>query len=102
MLIVQKYGGTSLEDAGRIMAAAKRAAELARKSAAGYVLFFGTVQPNVYAIHMLWGDCCVKLHKYSEAAKAYSQALETAKQVFTQGSVQIAEAEQKLQNVNAV
>lgn len=31
MLIVQKYGGTSLEDAGRIMTAARRAAELARK-----------------------------------------------------------------------
>ena len=29
MLIVQKYGGTSLEDTGRIMAAARRAAELA-------------------------------------------------------------------------
>ena len=31
MLIVQKYGGTSLEDTGRIMAAARRTAELARK-----------------------------------------------------------------------
>jgi len=31
MLIVQKYGGTSLEDTGRIMAAARRAAELAHK-----------------------------------------------------------------------
>ena len=29
MLIVQKYGGTSLEDTGRILAAARRAAELA-------------------------------------------------------------------------
>lgn len=29
MLIVQKYGGTSLEDTGRIMAAARRASELA-------------------------------------------------------------------------
>lgn len=31
MLIVQKYGGTSLEDTARIMAAARRAAELARR-----------------------------------------------------------------------
>ena len=31
MLIVQKYGGTSLADTGRIMAAARRAAELARR-----------------------------------------------------------------------
>lgn len=31
MLIVQKYGGTSLENTGRIMAAARRAAELAHE-----------------------------------------------------------------------
>ena len=31
MLIVQKYGGTSLEDTGRILAAARRAAELTRR-----------------------------------------------------------------------
>ena len=31
MLLVQKYGGTSLADAGRIRAAARRASELSRQ-----------------------------------------------------------------------
>jgi len=75
------------------------ARELARKSAAGYVKFFGTVHPNVYAIHMLWGDCCAQLQEYGEAATAYTQALETAKLVFTQGADQITQAEQKLQEL---
>ena len=64
-----------------------------------YVKFFGTVHPNVYAIHMLWGDCCAQLQEYGEAATAYTQALETAKLVFTQGADQITQAEQKLQEL---
>lgn len=77
------------------------ALELVRKSAEGYVRFFGSVHPNVYAIHMLLGDCCVRLQESSEAAKAYTQALETAKAVFTQGAEQITQAEQKLRQLYA-
>ena len=38
MMIVQKYGGTSLADAGKIRGAARRAAEKARNDATAFAI----------------------------------------------------------------
>lgn len=76
------------------------ARELAKKSADGYVEFVGVSHPNTYRIHVLLGECCVKLGEHGAAVEAFEKALKTARLIYAPDSVQITDIEEKLRELS--